>query len=267
MISNRKNLNRTVLLVCIALLMSFINLNADEKAEKNKKLKIVLLMGQSNMVGYSRPETAWYLTQPMYVPPDKLATYKPRYFDWGFYWSGVKYAYGDSEQYNAKGKELLEERTASRRLWRQRVYGNFGRNPSRNDWDEKKWGPPVKPGGKTMRPFLHKKAEEEGIYKRMEEYIESPENKFHPKVALAEMAKRDETIADDIKRVRKIFLKGTKPEDFDALDAALKEFGRVDASNRLAYAKLVRDKVNLPIGKRTYISAFGEVTGDETANK
>ena len=252
------------ILAFLALLGSSAFLTAGEAAGNKQKLKIVFLMGQSNMVGYARPETAWYLTQPMYVPPAKLATYKPRYFDWGFYWSGVKYAYGDSDEYNAKGEELLAERHASRRLWRQRVYGNFGRNATRNDWDEKRWGPPVIPGRKTMEPFLHKKAEEEGVYKRMEEHIESPENRFHPTVALKQMSKRDEPIAGDIKRVRKIFLKGTSPEDFDALADALKEFGRVEPSNRLAYAELVRDKVNLPIAERSWISAFGQVTGEPT---
>ena len=43
------------------------------------KLKIVFLMGQSNMVGYSHPLTAWYLTQPMYIPPRETALAKSRY--------------------------------------------------------------------------------------------------------------------------------------------------------------------------------------------
>jgi len=76
------------------------------------------------------------------------------------------------------------------------------------------------------------------------------------------MAKRDELIADDLKRVRDIFLKGTKPEDFDAFDEALKDFGRVTAENRMEYMKLAQKHINLPIPKRTHISALGAVAGE-----
>jgi hypothetical protein len=115
-----------------------------------------------------------------------------------------------------------------------------------------------------MQEFLHKKAEEEGLYKRMIEHIESPENKLHPKVAIELMARRDEPIAEEIQRVREIFLKGTKPEDFDRLDEALKNMGKISAANRMAYAELVKEHVNLPIAERTHISAFGAVDGPVT---
>ncbi|MHC4248730.1 MAG: sialate O-acetylesterase [Planctomycetota bacterium] len=227
------------------------------------KLKIVFLMGQSNMVGYSSPRTAWYLTQPMYVPPPKTALAKSRYYDGGyFYWQGVSFASG-SEEFNARGKAVLAERKASRARWRALVYGNFSRNPTRNDW-RPEYGPAPKTGTKYMYPFLNKKAEEEGIYKRMVEHIESPENKLHPRVALEQLSKRDAAIADGIKRVREIFLKGTKPEDFDRLAEALKAKGRDYAKDRAAYAELVREHVNLPIAERTRITAFGEVAGEET---
>ena len=233
------------------------------KAGKGK-LKIVFLMGQSNMVGYSHPRTAWYLTQPMYLPPPKTATAKTRYYNGGyFYWQGVRFAYG-SEEFNARGKALLLERRASRRRWRGLVWANT--KGWRNDWVPE-YGPLPKLGPKNMYPFLDKKAEEEGIYKRMVEHIESPENTLHPKVALEQLSKRDAAIADEIKRVRDIFLKGTKPEDFDRLDEALKAKqaeNRHFANDRTAYAELVRKHANLPIAERTRITAFGEVAGEET---
>ena len=96
--------------------------------EKKQKLKIVFLMGQSNMVGYADPRTAWYLTQPVYAPPAKTATVKSSGYNSGqFYWSGLTFARGDSEEYNAQGKALLEERRAIIKLWRGRVYDNFSR--------------------------------------------------------------------------------------------------------------------------------------------
>ena len=237
-------------------------------AEKNtKKLKIVFMMGQSNMVGYSNPKTAWYLTQPMYVPPAKTATARSKYFNESyFYWQGVNFAYGKTKEFNERGKKLLKERQASRSHWRKLVYGNFSRNPTRNDWLPE-YGKPPKTGPRYMYPFLDKKAEEAGIYKRIVEYIESPENLRHPKVALADLGKRDQLIADDIERVRSIFLKGTKPEDFDKFDTALKAFGKVSNANRAAYAELVRKYTKLPIASRTMITAYGEVSGKETGIK
>ena len=256
-----------LLLAGLALLLACTSITAAEKAGNSKKLKIVFMMGQSNMVGYSRPGTAWYLTQPAYVPPHKMGEKISRFFNWDHYWSGVRYALG-SEEYMAKGKELIEERAASRKLWRSRIFGNFSRQNAKEgttgkNWNYKEWGDPPHVRGINNREFLDIKAEEEGIYKRIEEYIESPENKFHPKVAIAEIAKRDGYIAEDIKRVREIFLKGTKPEDFDRLAEALKDFGKVTASNRVAYTELVREKINLPIAKRTRITAIGEVSDGE----
>lgn len=254
---------KTPFLICMCLaLLTCAALSANEKPTEKKKLKIVFLMGQSNMVGYSHPRTAWYLTQPMYVPPQKMATAKTRYFNESyFYWQGLSYGYG-SEAFNARGKALMEERRLSRKHWRSLVYGNFGRNPTRNDWLPE-YGPAPKTGPKYMYPFLDKKAEEAGIYKRMVEHIESPENKLPPKVALQQIGNRDIAIADDLKRVRKMFLKGTKPEDFDRLEEVLNA-NRDITKDRLAYAKLVREHINLPIAQNTWISAVGEVAGEPT---
>ena len=152
---------RLAMLLTALTVLALSNVPTAEAASRaptnEKKLKIVFLMGQSNMVGYSNPMTAWYLTQPMYVPPPKMALAKSRYYDEGFfYWQGVSFAYG-SDQFNAEGKALLQERKASRAHWRALVYGNFGRNATRNDW-RPEYGPAPKTGTKTMYPFLDKKA-------------------------------------------------------------------------------------------------------------
>jgi hypothetical protein len=261
-----------LLFACLALVLMSASLPAREQAADKKKLKIVFLMGQSNMVGYSRPGTAWYLTQPMYVPPPKTAEpVGPTLEQGGFYWSGLHFARGDSEEYNARGKKLYDERRASRSLWRRRVYAAFARNGDPSLW-KAEWGPKVQPGPKNMYPFLQRKAQEAGIYKRMIGHIESPENKFHPRVALAQLGKRDDVIADDIKRVRELFLKGTTGEDFLAMDealAALQEEMKKQKlkgspfKDRMAHAEFVRKHVNLPIAERTRITAIGEVSGGE----
>lgn len=277
MMSKQHQFYAGVLAVGVVVFSMGISLYAEE-SEKKKKLKIVFLMGQSNMVGYSTPKTAWYLTQPMYVPPAETATARGKYYDDSFYWQGLDFAEGDSEGFNARGEALKDERSASRKLWRSRVYGNFsrtaqaeGKTLENNDWNYEEWGPPpIDEEGafrSRMYEFLNQKAEKEGIHQRMVEHIESPENKRHPKVVLAELGQRDELIAEDLKRVREIFTKGASTEDFDRLEAATKEFGRVNHENREAYARLVEEHVNLPIAERTYISAYGELSGAETDHK
>ena len=72
--------------------------SAGEKpAIKKTKLQIVFLFGQSNMVGLADARTAWYLTQPQYIPPREVAVMKSRFFDWNFYWSGLRYYKGPEE--------------------------------------------------------------------------------------------------------------------------------------------------------------------------
>lgn len=264
--------NILILIMISASLMSPFGASAAET--KKQKLKVVILMGQSNMVGYAHPRTAWYLTQPLYVPPSKVTTVKSKDFNQSqFYWQGVNFAKGNSEEYNGKGKELLAEMKGTIKLWRSRVYDNFSRaakaSGKKVEWNTKKWGSaPVDPETQgikrsLMGPFLHEKIRETGVFKRIEEYIEAPENKLHPNVAIKLMADRDKPIAHDIKRVREIFLNGTKPEDFDRLDEAIKALGRITDKNRLAYAELVKKHINLPIAEHTHISALGAVAGEK----
>ncbi|MBT3199952.1 MAG: hypothetical protein HN350_08540 [Phycisphaerales bacterium] len=284
MMKTRQTVSKAKLPVAILLtvltVLTASSFNTAQGASKpsagNKKLKIVFLLGQSNMVGYAHPRTAWYLTQPIYTPPAKTATVKSRlYTPSQFYWQGVNFARGDSEEYNARGKALLAERKAIIKLWRGRVYANFSRaakaSGKKNEWNTKEWGPaPVDAKGhfrSYMGKYLTGKIAAQGVFKRIEEHIESPENKLHPKVAIGLIANRNKPIADDIKRVREIFLKDAKPEDFDGLDQAIKAMGRIDHKNRMAYAELVRKHINIPIAKRTRISALGAVSGEPTDNK
>jgi hypothetical protein len=274
MIRNRTFHRRTLRLASMVLLVAHSGLKAQES--DRKPLKIVFLIGQSNMVGYAHPRTAWYLTQPLYVPPTGTATVKSDGYNGGqFYWSGLMFARGDSAEFNAKGKALMAERKAILKLWRGRVYDNFSRaaiaSGKKNEWKTDEWGPaPVDEDGQfrsNMGKFLGEKLREKEVSRRMEEHIESPQNKLHPKVAVGLIARRDEPIADDLKRVRGIFLKDTRPEDFDGLDEAIKDMGRITHKNRLAYAKMVRERINLPIAERTHISALGAVAGEPTDHK
>ena len=71
------------ILACLGLLGTSVLPTAGETAGNGKKLKVVVLMGQSNMVGYAHPSTAWYLTQPVYAPPPKVATVKSEGYNSG----------------------------------------------------------------------------------------------------------------------------------------------------------------------------------------
>lgn len=245
---------------------------AAEAPLKKEKLQIVICLGQSNMVGVADVKTAWYLTQPQYVPPREPCLAKSRFFDWNFYWSGVRYYQGPRK---AELDALVDAREKSRMKWRQRVKGANG-----IQWDEAAWGPKPKEGGgrTTMYAFLDEKAEQEGIYKRMAEILDSPENKFTVNDAHNELANREKEITAEVQRVRDIYLNGTKPENFDAFDAevaaAVKDKSLVlsvpkgnvftDAEkHRATYAEMARKHLKLPIAERTRIFGYGAIAGSE----
>ena len=246
--------------------------SAAEAPLKKEKLQIVICLGQSNMVGVANVKTAWYLTQPQYVPPREACLTKSRFFDWNFYWSGVRYYEGPRK---AELDALVDAREKSRMKWRQRVKGVNG-----IQWDEAAWGPKPKEGGgrATMYAFLDEKAEHEGIYKRMAEILDSPENKFTVSDAYNELANREKQITAEVHRVRDIYLNGTKPENFDAFDAeveaAVKNKSLVlsvpkgmpftDAEkHRAAYAEMAHKHLKLPIAERTRIFGYGAIAGSE----
>lgn len=246
-------------LLSTLLLLSFtISASAEEaKPLKKEKLQIVFLLGQSNMVGLAEIGTSWYLTQPQYVPPRELLMQKSDSFDWNnFFWQGVRY-YQGSPELEKKLSDLVDERETSRSKWRNRV--------KHEEWKEE-WGtkPEVK-GRDTMYAFLDKKAEEEGIYKRMAEILNGPENQFPMVKAYEEVINRDAYNAEQIKRVRDIYLNGTKGEDFDLFIKeleAVKKRKKKDATEtpeqiRVRLAKMGEELVKLPIAKRTYIYNHG----------
>lgn len=260
----------TMMGLAIGLIACTHAVDAADTPIKKEKLQIVFCFGQSNMVGLAQTPTAWYMLQPQYVPPKEAAVYKPRYFDWNFYWSGVRYYKGPRK---AEADALVEERRASRRMWRQRLNGVGG-----IEWNEAAWGEHPGSGRGNVYPFLDQKAEQEGIYRRIAAILDSPDNQFNVHDAYAEMLTRDQAIADDLKRVNSIYLSGTRPQDFDAFDAAVAA-ARADKSlvtsvgkgapfpdaerHRAKYAALANEHLNLPIAGRTYIYAHGAVAGSQ----
>lgn len=239
---------------------------------KKEKLQIVFCFGQSNMVGLADVKTAWYLTQPQYIPPRDVATMKTRYFDWNFYWSGAKRYQGPRK---AELDALLEERKQSRWKWRQRLWGKNGIK-----WDEAAWGKHPGGGRGNVYPFLDKKAEEEGIYKRIAEILDSDDNQQNVYKAYDDLLKREGEITEEVARVRNIYLKDTTATDFDTFNAAVKaamdekklktgvakgqQFNDA-AEHRAFYAELAQKHLGLPIASRTYIKAHGAVAGPQSA--
>jgi hypothetical protein len=258
----------------VSILLACLSTHAAEGAERltKEKLQIVFLFGQSNMVGLSDVRTAWYLTQPQYVPDRERALFKPEIFDWNsLYWQGVRTFNGPQEMKDQLMK-LVDERRDSRNLWRSRAKSND--IAWKAEWGTK---PEIK-GRNEMYAFLDRKAIEEGIYKRMAAIIDSPENIFPAAKAYEEIISRDAYNAEHIQRVREIYLNGTKAENFDAFNAAVAAWNAANKearktvklpagvaphaeADRAVYARLAQDHVNLPIAKRTYLSGFGAIAG------
>ena len=213
------------------------------------------------MVGLASVPTAWYMTQPQYVPPREATVLESRYFDWNFYWSGARYYQGPKKQ---ELLDLVQERRDSRMKWRQRINGNNG-----VEWKEE-WGEKPKPGRSNVYAFLDQKAEEEGIYKRIKTILDSEDNEFNVDKAYNELIAREKENAEAVKHANEIYLNGVTDADFEAFNAAVKEAGinakdqGPDAEkNRAIYAELAQKHLGLPIAKRTRIFGHGAIGGSE----
>ena len=238
-------------------------LHAEDAAKPSgQPLKIVFLLGQSNMVGMAKVDTAWYLTQPQYQPPREAMVKRSKTYDWtDLYWAGIQHFDGAKEDKDRLGV-LWKERGHLRTLWRKRVRGNAG------PWQES-WGkePKLVGGRDVVGAWLDERVADEGIFKEISSILDKPENKFSPEKAYEEIIGRDERNKQQIERVREIYLPGTKPEDFDSFHKAVAESGinvaysKEPEKDRATYAALAREHLHLPIAEHTWISAFGSVAG------
>lgn len=259
-----KTPHRFLTLFLTAGLLAHAHAETPQTSIKKEKLQIVFCFGQSNMVGLAAVPTAWYLTQPAYVPPKEIVTKKSRYLDFGnFYWSGVQTYTGPRK---AELDALIEERRMSRMKWRQRINGANG-----IQWDDA-WGKKPAKGRNNVYAFLDEKAEQEGIYEKIAAILDADDNTFKMDQAYAEMIGRDAEIKDRLAIVRDLFLKDTKAEDFDAFAEAVKAAG-ISATKgnpeevRAQYAALAEKHLHLPIAKRTHIFGHGAIAGSEGAGK
>lgn len=247
----------------------------EAKKINKKKLQIVFLFGQSNMVGMAEVKTAWYLTQPQYIPPKDIALRKSEIFNWSdLYWQGVRTFEGPQEMKDQL-KKLIKERQDSRAKWRGRI------NSKTRPWNESEWGPkPEIKNRDDMYAFLDKKAVEEGIYARMKKILDSPENKFPAEKAYEEIINRDKYNSEYIKRVREIYLNGTKAENFDVFNTEVKKVlssrkmankkrqkkveGYPEAEeDRAVIAELALKYLNMPISQKTYLTGYGAIAGSK----
>lgn len=238
-------------------------LHAEEAAKpSDQPLKIVFLLGQSNMVGMAKVDTAWYLTQPQYQPPIEAMVKRSKTYDWtDLYWAGIQYFDGAKEDKDRIG-ELMNERSRLRSLWRSRIRGNAG------PWQES-WGkePKLTGGRNVVDAWLNERVTEAGIFKEISTILDKPDNKFTPEKAYAEIIGRDERNKEQITRAREIYLPGTKSEDFDTFHKAVAKsdinqvYSKEPEKDRATYAALAKEFVHLPIAEHTWISAFGSVAG------
>ena len=256
---------RSAAVVALSLLSFTHPATAAEPAPlKKDKLQIVFLMGQSNMVGMADIGTACYLAQPQYTPPREVILKKTESFDWNnLYWQGVRYYQGPHEL-EKKLESLVDSRETLRSLWRSRVNGKNW-NPQ---WGEK----PVIKNRDDMYAFLDKKLDEAGIYQDMAKILDGPENRFPMEKAYEEVTNRDKSNAEQIQRVRDIFLNSPENRDFDAFLAGVNEAkksknnSRTPEETRRWVAELGKKSVGLPIAKHNYIFDHGAFASSDAVS-
>ena len=231
------------------------------QADKNKRLQIVFMFGQSEMVGQTRVSAASYMLQKPLVPPRDVTINAHQAMlhqinGAYLYWQAMN-SYAGPEAKKKRLKALIQERNDFKATFRQHVLEEQAKKGS---FRGKKYR-----RGFALFNLIDTEAERVGITPKIRAILDAPDNKFNVTAAY------DQLIQDSNNRYQKqlalndVFLRGATPESFASFAAAEKKFdaemknatATSPEEHRRAYAALAAKHLHLPVAKRTHIYGRG----------
>jgi hypothetical protein len=259
----------TAIVRCAALGAALVATTAiaaeNDGAIKKKRLQIVFMFGQSEMVGQAELSSAAYMLQKPLVP-QRAATLNahkgvPHQINGAYlYWQAMN-SYGGPAEKKVELKKLIKERGQFKGQFKQHVLDTLKKNDGM--FRGKKYG---KRGGFWLYNMCDLETEKEGITPKIRAILEAPDNPFNVEAAYEQLLKDSNQRYQKQLELNKLYLNGTTPDDVAVYAAAVKayEAGAKDAApqeKRHAIAGLAEKHLHLPVAERTYITGLGTVAG------
>jgi len=238
-----------------------------EGADSNKRLRIVFMFGQSEMVGQARVASASYMPRKPIVPPRDvtLGAHKAMLHQINgayLYWKAM-HSYGGPEEKKKELMALLEGRARFKGKFRQHVIDELNKNDG--NFRGKHY---ARRRGFWLYNMCDEEAEKAGITPRIRAILDAPDNEFNVVAAYEQLLKDASGRYERQLKLSKSLLNGTTLEDFAEFaeaakgsEAAMEKRAAAVEERRLAYAALAEKHLHLPVAKRTRIVALGTVAG------
>jgi hypothetical protein len=245
------------------ILALFLCLNfsyADTAAKKTKKrLQIVFMFGQSEMVGQAKVSGAFYMLQPPAVPPRDITlnAHKGLIHQINaayLYWRAME-AYDGPADKKKKLLQLTVERSKFRPQFKKQVLDSMKKD---GNFRGKKYQ-----RGFGLFNLVDLEAEAVGITPKMRAIFDAKDNKFSLENAYDQIITNSKTRYQKQLEVNKILLNNSSLEGFTKFNEALKPVPKT----REAYAKLAETHLHMPIAKKTHIYSFAADTDKATQGR
>ncbi len=232
----------------------------------DKKLKIIFMFGQAEMVGHAKISSASYMLREPVLPPKEVSlnAHKGMLHQINgayLYWQAMEAYIGPKK---SELKALIKERTEFRIKFKQHVIDTLNKNDG--NFRGKHY--------KTRRGFWlfnmnDLEAEKVGITPKIRAILDDAENKFNVNHAYEQLSKDCAKRYEKQKSLNKKLLLNTKIESFNLFNKASQTLVTAMNKNtelsaqarRKKYAELALEHLNLPLAEKTYIVSIGGTAG------
>ena len=254
----------------VAVLIVFLTVFTVHSADK--KLKIVFMFGQAEMVGNANITTTEYMIQKPLIPPREVTVNAHKAMQHQFngaylYWVAMN-SYGGPKEKKEELKRLFKERGEFKAKFKQHVIDELNKNDGmfRGKKYTKRRGAYR---GFWLFNLCDDECEKEGYTPKIRAILEGEDNAFNVEKAYEKLIEDINLRYEKQQELNKLFLNGATLESFAEYKKAVSKYYE-GIQNKEVTMTLLRNAIahnaaqylKMPIAKRTYITAIGAVDGD-----
>ena len=265
------------LVIVFKSLFIFIGTLYSAEGNQNKQLKIVLMLGQSEMVGQARISTAGYMLRKPLVPPKEvtLNAHKSMIHQINgayLYWQLLD-AYEGPKDKKEELVKLIKERSEFKMRFKQKVIDELTKNNGvfRGKTYAKRRGAYR---GFWLFNLCDEECEQVGLTPKIRAILDGEDNQFNLHRAYDQILKDSERRYEMQLELNSKIMKGASLEKasifhtkFKEMQVRLKNDNVAVVKIRNEFANLAHKYLGFPIAKKTHIVSIGTVAGQATEDK